>query len=131
MNNFIVILVPMVRSPMKCQPHPKPALKAAEAIEKLASVACRRTGLVPPLTKAPQLQTLKHELMKSIEELATRRQIIGTPLTVDEILDPQEEKWIGEVTGYGDDGAIVAEIQCRQGIRSGELVEVESDDEAD
>ncbi|KAG0703277.1 hypothetical protein DFH29DRAFT_874538 [Suillus ampliporus] len=45
------------------------------------------------------------------------------------ILNPQEEKNIGEVTAYEDDDAIVAEIQRRQGIRSGELVEVESDDE--
>ncbi|KAG2354522.1 hypothetical protein BDR07DRAFT_1614209 [Suillus spraguei] len=67
--------------------------------------------------------------MKSIEELTTRRQIIGAPLTADEILDPQEEKNVGEVTAYEDDDAIVAEIQCRQAIRSGELVEVESDDE--
>ncbi|KAG1865846.1 hypothetical protein DFJ58DRAFT_724240 [Suillus subalutaceus] len=87
-------------------------IKVAETVEKLAS-----------------LQTLEHGLMKSIEELTTRRQIIGTPLSVDEILDPQEEKNIGEVTVYEDDDAIVAEIRRRQGIRSGELVEVESDDE--
>ncbi|KAG2358416.1 hypothetical protein BDR07DRAFT_1379460 [Suillus spraguei] len=97
-----------------------------------ASAACQRTGLIVkilPLPKAPQLNTLEHELMKSIEELTTRRQIIGAPLTADEILDPQEEKNVGEVTAYEDDDAIVAEIQCRQAIRSGELVEVESDDE--
>ncbi|KAG2357400.1 WD40-repeat-containing domain protein [Suillus spraguei] len=45
------------------------------------------------------------------------------------ILDPQEEKNVGEVTAYEDDDAIVAEIRRRQAIRSGELVEVESDDE--
>ncbi|KAG2359277.1 hypothetical protein BDR07DRAFT_1488389 [Suillus spraguei] len=123
----------MVRSPKKRQSRLKPA-KAAETVEKLASVACRRTGLtikIPLLTKSPQLQTLEHKLMKSIEELTTRRRIIGTPLSVDEILDPQEEKNIGEVTVYvyEDDDAIVAEIRRRQGIRSGELVEVESDDE--
>jgi hypothetical protein len=107
-------------------------IKAAETVEKLASVACRRTGLtikIPLLTKSPQLQTLEHGLTKSIEELTTRRRIIGTPLTVDEILNPQEEKNIGEVTVYEDDDAIVAEIRRQQGIRSGELVEVESDDE--
>ncbi|KAG2082598.1 uncharacterized protein F5147DRAFT_783247 [Suillus discolor] len=107
-------------------------VKVAKAVKKLASVACQRTGLVvkiQPLTKAPQLQTLEHELMKSIEELTIRRWIIGTPLTVDEILDPQEEKNIGQVTAYEDDDAIIAEIQRWQAIRSGELVEVESDDE--
>ncbi|KAG2065124.1 hypothetical protein BDR04DRAFT_1109063 [Suillus decipiens] len=49
-------------------------IKAAEAVEKLASVACQRTGLVVkilPRTKAPQLQALEHELIKSIEELTT------------------------------------------------------------
>jgi hypothetical protein len=107
-------------------------IKAAKTVKKLASVACRWTGLtikIPLLTKSPQLQTLKHGLMKSIEELTTWRWIIGTLLTVDEILNPQEEKNIGEVTVYEDDDAIVAEIWRRQGIRSGELVEVESDDE--
>ncbi|KAG2352744.1 hypothetical protein BDR07DRAFT_1466105 [Suillus spraguei] len=54
---------------------------------------------------------------------------IGAPLTVDDILDPQEEKNVGEVTAYEDGDAIVAEIRRRQAIRSGELVEVESDDE--
>ncbi|KAG1763079.1 hypothetical protein EDD22DRAFT_740967, partial [Suillus occidentalis] len=47
-------------------------IKAAEAVKKLASVACRQTGLVvkiPPLAKAPQLQTLEDELTKSMEEL--------------------------------------------------------------
>ncbi|KAG1864599.1 hypothetical protein C8R48DRAFT_672644 [Suillus tomentosus] len=86
-------------------------VKAAEAVEKLASAACQRSGLavkIWPLTKAPQFQTLEHELMKSIEELTTWRRIIGTPLTVDKILHPQEEKNIGQ---------------------SGELVEVESDGE--
>ncbi|KAG2356409.1 hypothetical protein BDR07DRAFT_1464058 [Suillus spraguei] len=81
--------------------------------------------------KAPQLNTLEHELMKSIEELTTRRRIIGGPLTADEILDPQQEKNVEEVTAYEDDDAIVAEVQRRQAIRSGELVEVESDDEDD
>ncbi|KAG2352766.1 hypothetical protein BDR07DRAFT_1497689 [Suillus spraguei] len=107
-------------------------IKASEAIKKLASAACQKTGLVVkilPLPKAPQLDTLEHELMKSIEELTTQRQIIGAPLTVDKILNPQEEKNVGEVTPYEDDNAIVAEIQCQQAIRSGELVEVESDDE--
>ncbi|KAG2365394.1 hypothetical protein BDR07DRAFT_1607528 [Suillus spraguei] len=100
--------------------------------QRNASAACQRTGLVVkilPLPKAPRLDTLEHELMKSIEELTTQRQIIGAPLTVDEILDPQEEKNVGEVTAYEDDNAIVAEIQHWQAIRSGELVEVESDDE--
>jgi hypothetical protein len=49
-------------------------------------------------------------LTKSIEKLTTWRWIIGTPPTVDEILNPQEEKNIGEVTVYEDDDAIVAEI---------------------
>ncbi|KAG2110645.1 uncharacterized protein F5147DRAFT_574491, partial [Suillus discolor] len=49
-------------------------IKAAEAVKKLASAACRQTGLVvkiQPLTKAPQLETLKHELMETVEELTT------------------------------------------------------------
>ncbi|KAG2041219.1 hypothetical protein BDR03DRAFT_1007547 [Suillus americanus] len=75
------------------------------------------------------LQPLEHELIKSIEELTTWRRIIGAPLTADEIVDPQEERNTGEVSAYEDDDAIVAEIQHRQAIRSGELVEVESDDE--
>ena len=66
---------------------------------------------------------------KILQELTTRRRIIGIPLTIDEILEPQEEKNIGEVTAYEDDDAIVAEIQRRQRIRNGELVEEDSDDE--
>ncbi|KAG2352524.1 hypothetical protein BDR07DRAFT_1384182 [Suillus spraguei] len=116
------------------------ALRNASYVQNLphtsgnASAACQRTGLVVkilPLPKAPQLNTLEHELMKSIEELTTRRRIIGGPLTADEILDPQQEKNVEEVTAYEDDDAIVAEVQRRQAIRSGELVEVESDDEDD
>ncbi|KAG2370287.1 hypothetical protein BDR07DRAFT_1386936, partial [Suillus spraguei] len=67
--------------------------------------------------------------LKFTQELTTRRRIIGAPLTVDEILDPHEENNVGEATAYEDDDAIVAEIQHRQAIRSGELVKVESDDE--
>lgn len=72
--------------------------------------------------KATQLETLEDDLMKSVEELQARRRI-------DEILDPSEEKCIGEATIYEDDDAIVAEIQRRQAIRSGKIVEVESDEE--
>ncbi|KAG1760899.1 hypothetical protein EDD22DRAFT_954523 [Suillus occidentalis] len=69
-------------------------IKAVKAVEKLTSV----------------LQTLKNELTKAMEELTTHRQIIGIPLTIDKILDPQEEKNIGEVTAYKDDNALVAEV---------------------
>ncbi|KAG2367633.1 hypothetical protein BDR07DRAFT_1606055 [Suillus spraguei] len=91
----------MVRSPKKRQLRPKPA----------------------PYKRKPKTPSQKNE------EVTTRRRIIGAPLTVDEILDPQEEKNVGEPTAYEEDDAIVAEIQRRQAIRSGELVEVESDDE--
>ncbi|KAG1756386.1 uncharacterized protein EDB91DRAFT_1076432 [Suillus paluster] len=68
----------------------------------------RMNLIVALVPMAPQLKTLERELMESVEELTTRRWIIGTPLTVDEILDPQEEKNIGEVTAYEDDDTIAA-----------------------
>jgi hypothetical protein len=93
---------------------------ASEAVEGLASVACHRTGLVikiPALkTKAPQLDLLKQSLQQSIDELKTRKCIIGGSPTLDEILDPLEEKETGESTLYEDDAAIVAEVQHRQAI---------------
>jgi len=91
----------------------------------------QRSGLVikiPARTKAPQLEAIEHELMKTVEQLQDRRRIIGAPLTIDEMLDPSVEN-INEGTVYNDDDAIVAEIKHRQAIRSGEIVEVESDDE--
>ena len=56
------------------------------------------------------------------------RQIVGAPLTINEMLDPSAEN-VNEETVYKDDDAIVAEIKRRQAIRSREIVEVESGDE--
>jgi len=114
-------------------------VRAAEAVEKLASAACQRSGLIikiPARAKAPQLEAiecdLKLKLMKTVEQRQDQRRIVGAPLTIDEMLDLSVED-VGEGPGtvYNDDDAIVAEIERQQAIRSGEIVqvEVESDDE--
>ncbi|KAH7929555.1 DDE-domain-containing protein [Leucogyrophana mollusca] len=114
------------------------AVKANEAVERLAAAALRRTGLtlkIParPQVQAPQLVALEKDLMDSVENLKNRKRIIGQPPTVDEILAPVEEKEVGDSVHRfeGGDTAIVAEAQRQLAVERGEVIEVDSDDEDD
>ncbi|KAI9568703.1 hypothetical protein HD554DRAFT_1980198, partial [Boletus coccyginus] len=65
----------------------------ATAVEKLAAAATHRTRLTIkiPLSRPPQLSTTDEELRNAMKTLRDRNRIFGAQLTIDEILEPQEE----------------------------------------
>ncbi|KIK96720.1 hypothetical protein PAXRUDRAFT_770069 [Paxillus rubicundulus Ve08.2h10] len=101
----------------------------SEAVEVLTSAACPHMGLIIKVLvltiKAPQLDLLEQSLLQSMDELKAHKCIIGAVPTINKILDPFPEKEIGESVHFEDNAAIVAEVQCCQAIRNGEIIEVE------
>jgi hypothetical protein len=108
---------------------------ALDAIGKLASTSCppRLTIKIParPKNSAPQVTTLEKDLMDSVAELHKRRRIIGKPPSLEDLLDPIEEKEV-EDSPYrfeGGDAEIVAEVHHQMAVEHGEIIEVDSEDE--
>ncbi|KAI9566954.1 hypothetical protein HD554DRAFT_1037043 [Boletus coccyginus] len=111
---------------------PRDTAQATEAVEKLASAACMRSGLVLKLSilMPPQLEALEEDLRGSISVLKDRNRIFGTLLSINELLDPLEERENLDIEAktFGDDSAIIAEVCRREAVRNGDAVEVDSDD---
>jgi len=109
------------------------ALRAVNTLEK---AAFGRTGLklrIPAhQQKLAQLSAAEQELMGSINGLKERKRIFGTLLTIDEILDPAEERDNGDLLNFeGGDKAIADEVRCEIAVVNGEVVEIDSDDESE
>ena len=64
----------------------------------------------------PQLDALEKDVTQSISDLQARKHIFGTPLTLDEFLEPKEEgetrdSAVADIfNGPGGDQAIVTEV---------------------
>jgi hypothetical protein len=124
----------------------RPALKAVmdaegdmdmalNAIDTLAQAASRRTGLkirIPACPRPNQLSSAEAELMQSINNLKARNRIFGKLPTIDEILDPAEERDMGESPTYeGGDKAIADEVRREIAIANGKILDIDSDSDDD
>ena len=71
------------------------------------------------------------ELLDLVAQLKDRRRIFGEPCSLDELLDPEEEREIGESLSSceGGDTEIVGMVQQEIGLRRGDIEEIDSDDE--
>ena len=72
--------------------------------------------------------------MDSIEELVRRRQIIGPPPTLEDLVNPVEEREIGDSLYRfdGGDAKIVAEVWHEMAVVQGDIIELDdSDDDSD
>ena len=58
---------------------------------------------IPTLPTMPQLTEAENGLQEAVDDLKQRKQIIGTPLTLEEMLNPIEEREVGnsEYIGIG------------------------------
>ncbi|KAG8755972.1 hypothetical protein FRC14_003499 [Serendipita sp. 396] len=73
---------------------------------------------------------LEEKLEALVMELSDRRRIFGTPPTHNELLEPEEEREVGEspyVFGAGD-ADIVAVVQAEMAVARGNIKEIDSDD---
>jgi hypothetical protein len=125
----------------------RPALKAVmdaegdaemalNAIDALMHAASRRTGLkirIPAVCPRPeQLTSAEVELMQSVDNLKARNRIFGKLPTVDELLDPAEERDMGEFSAFeGGDRAIADEVRREIAVANGEVINVDDDDDGD
>jgi hypothetical protein len=114
------------------------AVQAQAAIHKLASgsqlprLTIRIPGNGRPKHSdvAPQLAEAEKLLTESVEELVRRKRIIGPPPTIEDLLDPVEEREIVD-SGYrfeGGDVEIVAEVKQEMAVKSGEIIELDDSD---
>ncbi|KAF9241787.1 hypothetical protein BU15DRAFT_73131 [Melanogaster broomeanus] len=85
------------------------------------------------ISKPPQLQVLEQDLTDSITNLKDKNRIFGTPLSINELLDPleQQENLDMDAEMFKDDVEIIAEVRRREAVRNGDAIEVDSDDEDD
>ena len=63
--------------------------------------------------------------MDSIDDLVKRKQIIGPPPTLDDLVDPIEECEVGDspYRSEGGDAEIVAEVLHEMAVARGEIIE--------
>ncbi|KAG2033937.1 hypothetical protein BDR03DRAFT_1094037 [Suillus americanus] len=68
--------------------------------------------------------------MRSVDNLKARNRIFAQLLTLDELLDPAEERDMGEFPAFeGGDKAISDEVRREVAIASGDVIEIDSDDD--
>ncbi|KIK82768.1 hypothetical protein PAXRUDRAFT_75212, partial [Paxillus rubicundulus Ve08.2h10] len=105
---------------------------ALEAVDQLSEAAASRSGVkirIPAKIALPQKpnQTvlLEAELEESVRSLKSRNHIFGTLLTVNEILDPVEERDLGDFELDGSIKRIADEV--RREMASAVAIEIEDD----
>ncbi|KIK77586.1 hypothetical protein PAXRUDRAFT_777198, partial [Paxillus rubicundulus Ve08.2h10] len=67
---------------------------------------------------------------ESVHTLKSHNRIFGTPLTVDKILDPVEERDVGDLESLADGSieGIADKVWQEMAIAKGEITEIEDDD---
>ncbi|KAJ3514077.1 hypothetical protein NMY22_g14859 [Coprinellus aureogranulatus] len=108
----------------------KPALDAVLNAENDPIAA---SEALPP--RAPQTLSAEEELMGTVGELRKRNRVFGVPLSIDELVDPVEERveLMESEQDFGAvkdlDGAIIDQVAYETAVSNGEIVEIESDEE--
>ena len=71
------------------------------------------------------------ELLDLVAQLKVRKCIFGEPCTLDELLDTEEERKIGEnlYSFAGGDAEVVGMVQQGIALGSGDIEEIDSDDD--
>ena len=111
------------------------ATATLDAVGKLASTRYppKPTIKIPaqPYTITPQVAILECNLMASIAELHIRHQIFGDLPSLEDLLDPAEEKEVGDSPYQfeGGDAEIVAQICHQMAVDQHNIVDVDSEDE--
>jgi len=74
---------------------------------------------------------LERDLEETVVELKKRNRIIGTPLTLEEMLNPAEERVIGGACYQfeGRDAEIVVQVKDEMAVQCSDIIEIASDEE--
>ena len=102
----------------KCSAGPlkEAAKSSARSVEKTAQ------------TNLDEHHNIENELLILVAQLKNRRRINGKPCTLNELLDPEEEREIGENT-YAFEGGDADIVGFVQEEMVGDIEEIDSDDE--
>ncbi|KIJ59004.1 hypothetical protein HYDPIDRAFT_171009 [Hydnomerulius pinastri MD-312] len=108
-----------------------------KAVDQLSEAASSRSGLkvcIPTkstlLQKPDQVVLLEAKIMESVHTLKSHNHIFGTLLTVDELLDPVEERDSGDLESLADGSikGIADKVQWEMAIANGEIIKIEDED---
>ena len=105
-------------------------VKAQQAIQKI-SATCEQPKLTIKLPARPsELAASESRLANSVRDLQKRNRIFGELPSIDDLLDPIEERQIEDLPHAfpGGDDNIVKEVQYENKVRCGEIIEVDDDD---
>jgi hypothetical protein len=110
--------------------------KALKTLDDLEKAAKQRSGLKLQIPARPtQLIEAETHMMATVQDLKSRNRVFGDLLTVDDILDPPEEREQEEdpYECHNDDivAVITEEIRHEIAVENGEVIQIESDDEDD
>ena len=78
-----------------------------------------------------QLTLAENSLQKAVDDLKWHKQIIGTPLTLEEMLNPIKEREVGDLEYRFEGGKdeIVDQVNHKTALKRGEIGVINSDDE--
>jgi hypothetical protein len=106
---------PILKVVMNAERDTERALEGLTKIKAAVFDSVSNASRTPSLTSNStliQLSDAEHDLQKAVHELKRRNRIMGTPLTLEDMLNPIEEKEIG-VSSYkfeGGDNEIVDRV---------------------
>jgi len=90
---------------------------------------CTTSSNSEPTQKPTQLLSAKLEVMESVHHLRERNLIHGKLSSVDEIIEPPEERDLPESILDGGVKVIADEMRQEMAIANGEIIDVDKDDE--
>ena len=125
----------ILKAVMSCEEDSTQAIKVVELLALQALASPTITLSLPTVLLSPDQQSIETQLMECVTELVKRKHIFGTPPTLDELVDPVEEKVIPLAIALpGDEEEIIALVRREADIRSGKIpmeIDDKSEDDGD
>jgi len=110
------------------------ATAALEGIKKLqhriTSSSAASASVLPLHAPTTQCTDLEADLMLSVKTLKSRNRIFGHLPTIEELINPSEERESEDNPQLNDD-KIIAQVCHEKALEQGEIIEIESEEEED
>lgn len=110
----------------------KDAAAALESIKELwqhPSDPAASASVLPLHAPTTQCADLEKDLMSSIKELKSRNRIFGNLPTIEELVNPHEERENESLQRFDNDNEIVCQVHYEKALERGEIIDVSSGDE--
>ena len=107
------------------------ALESIKKLRQRPSNPVASATVLPLHASTMQCKDLEKDLMSSIKELKSRNRIFGSLPTIEELINPPEERENESLQRFDSDNEIVAQVHYKKALEQGEIVEISSDEEED